>query len=783
MKLNSELKDFWRTRSQIKILYGGRMSSKTMDTAGVLAFMATKYKIRVACLRRFQNKLSESVYSTLKRTILDDERLKNEYRITETSIKSRIGSEFIFMGIQRNLEEIKGLDNISITWIEESEQITQEQWDLIRPTVLREDNSFCLLIFNPRLVTDYVWKEFVVKSHDNVLVKKINYTENPFLSNSAKQLILADEAILDKEDFEHIYLGEPKANDEESIIKRVWIMAAIDAHTKLNIEPSGIKVIGFDVADDGGDSNSTVSRYGLLTTEITEWNAKEHELNKSAIRVYNQAKAINAEIIYDSIGVGAGVGSKIKELNDNGIDDIKFHKYNAADAIRFPEKFYMPKVKNKDFFANLKAQSWWTIADRFKATYNAVENNELIDPDEIIAIDSGVDNLEKLITELSIPRKDYDNNGRVKVESKKDLKKRGIASPNCFVAGTLVLTSKGNKRIEDLKTGDYIITPMGKSKIIYTHASIAENVITNRGLTGTADHKIFTWNKGWVSLQMLSLCDIIEVSKIGAIKWQIMNVLFTKAKCSQFSTQVDTIVQEDMEGRTLEMSDFYIGGYGLKIMAKFLMGVTYIIKTMIGGIMKLKTLNVLIQKSIKGFTWQNDIKIINTEKIMQDSYKKPQRKQKSGIAQKKEGSGIVNMQDNNLQRENTKNIFVKFAKKLFCQEKHISQTHVQKNAQQYEQTQMQQKNVLQIVESAEKSSRIQRLQEETKIKDAQENAQSPSKEVVYNITLEHHNAYYANGILVKNCADAFIMSYADVRKVKRKELPNEYLGSIALPKW
>lgn len=39
-------------------------------------------------------------------------------------------------------------------------------------------------------------------------------------------------------------------------------------------------------------------------------------------------------------------------------------------------------------------------------------------------------NLEKLKMELSIPMRDFDNNGRVKVESKKDLAKRDIKSPN-----------------------------------------------------------------------------------------------------------------------------------------------------------------------------------------------------------------------------------------------------------------------------------------------------------------------------------------------------------------
>lgn len=50
--------------------------------------------------------------------------------------------------------------------------------------------------------------------------------------------------------------------------------------------------------------------------------------------------------------------------------------------------------------------------------------------DELISISSDMPNLEKLKFELAIPRRDFDNNGRVKVESKKDLAKRDIPSPN-----------------------------------------------------------------------------------------------------------------------------------------------------------------------------------------------------------------------------------------------------------------------------------------------------------------------------------------------------------------
>lgn len=430
MKLNPYLKTFWKTKSQIKCLYGGRMSSKTEDTAGILIYLASQYKLRIACLRRFQNKISESVYKTLQKKIDNEDYFKSIYKLTDTSIKSNIGSEFVFLGIQRNLEEIKGLDDIDITWIEEAEKLTEEQWNIIRPTILRKENSFCILVFNPSLETDFVYREFVLKKHPNVLSLKINYEDNPFLSNSAKSLIEVDRNKLEEDEFNHIYKGYPKNDSEDSIIKRKWIEAAIDAHIKLNIEPTGSTNLGYDVADSGNDENAITITKGILAFKINKWKAQEDELRESALKVYNQAKEFEASITYDSIGVGAGVGSNINEFNKTSSKQTKAFKFIAGDRVKFPEQIYKTNIKNKDMFANLKAQAWWNIADRFRNTFNAVTKGEIYNEDELISISSSIEHLEDLIIELTTPKKDFDLTGKVKVESKQDLLKRGIKSPN-----------------------------------------------------------------------------------------------------------------------------------------------------------------------------------------------------------------------------------------------------------------------------------------------------------------------------------------------------------------
>jgi phage terminase large subunit len=231
----------------------------------------------------------------------------------------------------------------------------------------------------------------------------------------------------------------PREDDEGSIIKRSWIMASVDAHKALELAPAGRKRLGFDVADSGEDKCAQIYAHGSIVSWADMWKAGEDELLKSCTRVYHAARERGADVTYDSIGVGASAGAKFAELNAALIEGrrVSYAKFNAGGAVWRPEAVYSEGTKNKDMFANIKAQAWWMLADRFRNTYNAVRNGQKFSPDELISLASDLPFLDQLIEELATPKRDYDQNGRVKVESKKDLAKRDVASPNLADAAVM----------------------------------------------------------------------------------------------------------------------------------------------------------------------------------------------------------------------------------------------------------------------------------------------------------------------------------------------------------
>jgi phage terminase large subunit len=440
--LNPALRPFWTAKARNRILYGGRASSKSWDAAGFATFLASNYKLRVLCVRQFQNKIEESVYTLLK-TQIERFGLLSKFRVLDNKIIGRdTGSEFMFYGLWRSIDEIKSLEGIDVLWIEEAHNLTEEQWKVLEPTI-RKEGSQVWVVFNPKLATDFAYKRFVLDPPPNTIVRKINYDENPFLSETMRQLIDAAKAE-DYDGYLHIYEGVPRQDDDGVIIKRSWIAAAIDAHKTLQLVTSGRKRIGFDVADSGEDKCAVVYSHGSMVSWADMWKAGEDELLKSCTRTYHAARDRSASIVYDSIGVGASAGAKFGELNAaiHEGKTIQYSKFNAGSAVFRPEAIYSDGTKNKDMFSNIKAQAWWLLADRFRNTYNAVRNGQAFKDDELISLSSDTPHLEQLIDELSTPKRDYDQNGRVKVESKKDLAKStrpGGAVPSPNLADALVM--------------------------------------------------------------------------------------------------------------------------------------------------------------------------------------------------------------------------------------------------------------------------------------------------------------------------------------------------------
>lgn len=208
------------------------------------------------------------------------------------------------------------------------------------------------------------------------------------------------------------------ASVENICIPAIWVSAAVN----YALPKEGKKFAGYDVADEGGDFFALVKRHGNFVYHVEKW--KEGTTTQSTRKVYFDCTADKVDTInYDSIGVGAGAKGEFAELNtDLKIDISGIGVGDSAGSGMYRET---EKLKT-DMFLNLKAFLWWDMRLRFKRTYEVKNGLSDYPPEELISIPNDTE----LISELSQPKYKFAESGKIQIESKQDMKKRGIKSPN-----------------------------------------------------------------------------------------------------------------------------------------------------------------------------------------------------------------------------------------------------------------------------------------------------------------------------------------------------------------
>ena len=202
-------------------------------------------------------------------------------------------------------------------------------------------------------------------------------------------------------------MGEfPKA-DDDTVIPMDLIKSAVDRDVALAAsEPI---IWGLDVARFGGDSSALCVRQGNHVLEIQSFQSMDLMQLCGVIKNrYDDATAIERpqEILVDVIGLGAGVVDRLAEQN------LPVRGINVAEA---------PSTKKN--YLNLRAELWFAIKD-----WLAQRDCRLPQNDELEA-------------ELASPLYKYTSSGKIKIESKDEMRKRGIKSPDKADALALTMAS------------------------------------------------------------------------------------------------------------------------------------------------------------------------------------------------------------------------------------------------------------------------------------------------------------------------------------------------------
>lgn len=245
-----------------KVLYGGRGRGASWYMARAALIDGFEKPMLILCTRELQKSIKDSVHRLLKNQI-SLLGLDYFYTVTEKSIKGNNGTEFIFLGLKHNAEEIKSTEGIDRVLIEEAHNLTEAGWDVLTPTIRKEDSEIWIS-FNTRFKFDHVYQLFVATDYykDQAIVIKSSYRDNKHFPEVLREE-MENQKAKDYEKYLHVWEGELKTLTEGAIFGAQITKAKQDGRL-LNIPINSVEV---DTFWDVGKSDSTaiwfIQRVGM----------------------------------------------------------------------------------------------------------------------------------------------------------------------------------------------------------------------------------------------------------------------------------------------------------------------------------------------------------------------------------------------------------------------------------------------------------------------------------------------------------------------------------------
>lgn len=305
-------------------------------------------------------------------------------------------------------------------------------------------------------------------------------------------------------------------DDEWQLLPSAWVRQAQERWTE---RPPAVPVeqTGMDVAQGGRDNTVFVQRRGAwFSAPVSVPGVEVPDASINASRG-QQALLYGGRLVIDGDGIGASTYHLLRPSYPDRV-----HMYLGSAPTKLKD------TSGKYGFENVRAAAHWHL-------------RMLLDPanEEPIALPPS----RELRAELTASHYSVVN-GKIKVEKKDDVKARLGRSPDCFVAGTKVLTPSGERNIEDILLDDLVCTPWGDSRVMGLLMTGSRDLVTlaledGRELTGKPDHAIFTFERGWIKLVDLSPSDTVSLSVWNSrTLWRLLGLLCSTAERTGFKRAV-----------------------------------------------------------------------------------------------------------------------------------------------------------------------------------------------------------------------------------------------------
>ncbi|MFA5252349.1 MAG: hypothetical protein WC454_07180 [Phycisphaerae bacterium] len=422
------------TEQQIELLSGSRsiaLHKRTSVRSGhgpgksavaawlILWFLVTRPYAKVVCTAPTNRQLTDILLSELSKW-LRTSLVADEFRVFRDAVRSKEAEKewwvrFISPSVRSSKEEqaetLAGLHGEHILVVcDEASGIPDPVFIPLEGILTKEDNKV-LTIGNMTRNTGYFYD-----THFNATFKNswnLLHWDSRKSSNVDKSFpeYMAAKYGIESNIYRIRVLGEPPLQDDTTLIPLYAAEQCIG--NDFEVAEDEPLYLGVDVARYGDDASIIMPRRGL---KIFPWETF-HKLNTIDLggfinQTYQEQEASGCAI--DVIGVGAGVSDWLQKHNMKNLYEV-----NVTAASSNIEKFH-----------KLRDELWCRVRDNCLLGKYSFPSVKLHGEKESLG--------QQLANELATVRYKFNAHGGILVENKKDMKSRGIDSPN--IADALCLT-------------------------------------------------------------------------------------------------------------------------------------------------------------------------------------------------------------------------------------------------------------------------------------------------------------------------------------------------------
>jgi phage terminase large subunit len=396
----------------VSIRAGHGVGKTALEAWTVLWFMLTRTDFKIPITANSQDQLRDVVWPELRlwhRKL--PEELREQVEITAERLFLKAAPEWFAVArtaAEHNTEALQGFHAKNLLFVLEEASGIADAIVEVAMGALSTKGAKQLMCGNPTKLSGYFYD-----SHHSLRERwktlRVSSEDVPAAQGHIADIV----AKYGKESnaYRIRVLGEFPTQEDETVIPLDIVEQATTRDIQENEE---FRVVwGVDVARFGDDRTALAKRRGNTMPEPVKWWRQKDTMQVAGLvmeeyRFLEQTARdlLPAEILVDVIGLGAGVVDRLNELG------LPVRGVNVAEQPAASERFM-----------RLRDELWFRARDWFRERQCKMVKDEA------------------LISELTAPTYTFTSSGKIVVEPKDEMKKRGLRSPD--LADAFILTFAG----------------------------------------------------------------------------------------------------------------------------------------------------------------------------------------------------------------------------------------------------------------------------------------------------------------------------------------------------